>query len=187
MPDDRPRARTFDKRTLIMIGAGALGCFMLVVLMLFVESLGEPARARRPDAALEVARRAAAPVEPAAPLDARAADAAIAPVEVTAQRLFADYDANEVAADDKYRGKVLRITGIVDRIAKTITDDAYIALRTSNEFEPVDATLADAKDAASLKRGEKVVVRCRGQGKMVDPVVDGCVIEHVYEWVAPGR
>ncbi len=120
--------------------------------------------------------------EPIAAPDAAPADAA-GVVEVTAQKLFADYDANEVSADDKYRDKPLRVTGIIRRIAKSITDDAYLELATASEWHAVYATLADAREAAKLKRGEKVVVLCRGTGKTVEPTADRCTIEHVYEWV----
>lgn len=40
------------------------------------------------------------------------------PLAVDAQRYGADYDANEVGADARYKGRVLELTGLVTRVAK---------------------------------------------------------------------
>src|SRR5215475_2126109 len=39
-------------------------------------------------------------------------------IEVTAKQYDADYDANEVSADNKYKGKKIKITGRIESIEK---------------------------------------------------------------------
>lgn len=39
-------------------------------------------------------------------------------------RLFHDYEANEVAADNRYRGKPVRVTGRVFSVEKNLMDAA---------------------------------------------------------------
>lgn len=100
------------------------------------------------------------------------------PVEVTARQLHADYSANEVSADEKYRDRVLRVTGKVTAIKKDITDDAYVTLGTANEFESVHAHFADEKALGALKTGQKIVARCVGNNVVIgSPQLADCVLE----------
>jgi hypothetical protein len=83
-------------------------------------------------------------------------------VDVSSDRLHDAYKENEVAADNAYRGKVLRVTGAVQEIRKDISDTPIVELWTSNEFEPVSAYFENEGDLASLHRGEHVAIRCIG-------------------------
>jgi hypothetical protein len=88
------------------------------------------------------------------------------PTEVTAVELARAYDANTVAADQKFKGKVLRITGIVQDISTDMTGDAYLELKGINQFLSVRAELKKGQDekAAKLMKGDKVVLDCIGAG-----------------------
>jgi len=44
------------------------------------------------------------------------------------------YKANEIAADTKYKGKTLRVTGVVMGITKDFLDNPQVEIRTDNEF-----------------------------------------------------
>lgn len=175
--------------SMILVAVGVVAVAATLVVIIASRDQDE-----REAHALQAADEQPAPApEPAKPLQSVAEPAAQPPpapapeaptVEVTATKLFADYDANEVSADDKYRGKAVMVTGIVRRISKNLDDDAVVELATPSEYNSVDATLADAKQGAALKKGQKVVARCRGVGKAtLSVVVDKCSIEHVYEWV----
>jgi hypothetical protein len=98
---------------------------------------------------------------------------------VSALRLFDDYQANEVAADQVYRGRWLRITGVVDAINKDFLDKTYLTLQTSNMFMSVHATLMGTEGgAASLRRGQQVALICKGQGMtMGSPMLDDCTFD----------
>lgn len=99
-------------------------------------------------------------------------------VDVSASQLFADYKANEVAADSKYRGKVLRVSGKISTIGKDVMDDPYVELATSNDFEGVHAGFDSEGALGSLKKGQKVTVRCRGNGSSIgSPMLEHCVLE----------
>ena len=50
-------------------------------------------------------------------------------LKVTAVKLEADYKSNQVAADAKYKGKLVQVTGSVESIGKDIMDTPYITLK----------------------------------------------------------
>jgi hypothetical protein len=93
---------------------------------------------------------------------------------MTARRLAAEYSANEVAADNKYKGKRVAVTGVVTQISKDIADEIFIVLSTGdNPFEGVQAYLGKgtATEAAKLSKGQKVGLVCSVDGMMVGHVV----------------
>ena len=98
-------------------------------------------------------------------------------IDVTATQLFKDYDANEVNADDKYKGKVLRVTGTISTIGKDILDTPYIAFATSNEIMSVQCMFDDTGILGSLRKGQKLTVRCKGDGKLGNVILRGCMID----------
>ena len=99
-------------------------------------------------------------------------------IEVTADQLHKDYKANEVSADSTYRGKILRVTGAVKSINKGITDRPYIILWTTNEYEGVHANFADEGTLGTLKIGDHITVRCRGDMMIIgSPMLKDCVLQ----------
>ena len=72
-----------------------------------------------------------------------------------------DYDANEIAADNKYRGKKILLTGVIDSINKNAFDQGYLTLR-SGSLVGVEAQLNPnaLQQAASLSRGTRVMIVC---------------------------
>lgn len=52
----------------------------------------------------------------------------ISAIEIDAEKLISIYASNEVSADSKYKGKILKITGFVHDIGKDFTDNSYITL-----------------------------------------------------------
>lgn len=86
-------------------------------------------------------------------------------LEVTSDRLHRDYAGNEIAADQRYRGRPLRVTGAVQVIRYTL-GDPHMKLWTTNEFESVDAWFDPAwvNDLAKINAGDHVTLRCVGGG-----------------------
>ncbi|WP_446901283.1 OB-fold protein [Burkholderia sp. YIM B11467] len=99
-------------------------------------------------------------------------------VSVTASALFTAYDKNEVAADQKYKGKALSVGGTVQSIDKDAFDNIVVKLKTSNEFMPVHAYLSKEHEAlaASLEKGRKVTWVCEGAGRLIgSPILRDCM------------
>lgn len=101
-------------------------------------------------------------------------------IEVTAKQLFNDYHANEVNADDQYKGKTLLVSGTVSKIRKDFRDTMILDLATSNQFQPVAAELDDSEKATAktLSQGDGVKLRCTGKGMVVGrPRLIDCLVE----------
>lgn len=99
-------------------------------------------------------------------------------IEVDARTLYADYEANDIAAGDKYEDKEVIVSGVIASVGRDILDDPYVALETGNPIGSVQCMLADEeKDkAAGLAKGEGVRLRGRVDGKLLNVLVRECVI-----------
>lgn len=82
--------------------------------------------------------------------------------KTTAKQLYQDYEANEVAADEKMKGKLIEVSGVIESIDKDAFDNIVLHLKTGNSFAAAMITLKDSeKDAAiKLKKGNKITVIC---------------------------
>jgi len=99
---------------------------------------------------------------------------------VSAERLFLDYQQNEISADSIYKGRTLAVTGTVSSINKDFTDSAFLMLETSNEFMGVHAGLRDSEvsKASGLSKGQVITVVCEGHGMIIgSPMLKDCVIQ----------
>jgi PBP1b-binding outer membrane lipoprotein LpoB len=88
---------------------------------------------------------------------------------LTAAKLHKEYNANEVRADSKYKGKRLAVAGRVESIDKDFMGDIVLKLKAGNGFlDTVSADLLDAEKskAMDLSKGDKVFLLCTG-GTMV--------------------
>lgn len=103
-------------------------------------------------------------------------------MDVTAIELASAYSANEVAADEKYDRKKLRITGVVDSIGKDIMNTPYVALKGSEEEYSLDTVQcmfpekSQSSVLASLSKGQHVTIEGTGGGSLVGAIVDDCVV-----------
>lgn len=150
-----------------------LGGLGALVLLIAIASAFGPKKDKEAESGSAPAASSATP-QPSK----ESAKVAVAPVDVTADELHEAYKENEIGADSKYRGKILRVSGKVAQIGKDILDNPFVEIATSNEFEGVHATFASEGALGSLKRGQKITVRCRGKGlAMGSPMLDDCAIE----------
>ena len=95
--------------------------------------------------------------------------------------MYSDYEDNEVAADYKYKDKVIAISGKVVAIRQNSFDDDeiqvhlkggkydynYVSWGFSGKYKP---------QAAALKKGDKVRIKGEGAGTMIAPRLNGCSI-----------
>jgi hypothetical protein len=103
--------------------------------------------------------------EPAAEEEEKAEDPAPAPeakaMKVEAAKIVKEFEENELAADAKYQGKDLLITGRIDKIDTDMWDDEKYVLRLGGKWDILSVSCYDManEELASLKTGQTVTVR----------------------------
>lgn len=103
-------------------------------------------------------------------------------IEVSAKQLAADYSANEVSADQRYKDKVLQVSGTVESINKDITDDIYIVLTGADDEFGMDGvhcsfSKGHTNEAAALSKGQKIIIKGIGAGMIMGSAqLSGCTI-----------
>lgn len=129
-------------------------------------------------AAAAAAQAEVASAESAATDVVSAAEAAApAALEVSANTLFQDYQDNEIAADGKYKGKSLLVSGTIDSIASDFSDKPVVQL-SAGGFGQVHASDLPLDVAAGLKKGQKIQLACTGAGEMISfPMLSGCTLQ----------
>lgn len=95
-------------------------------------------------------------------------DAAAEVIVVNAPDLVADYEANEVAADRKYKGKILEVSGIIDSMGKDRADTPYIILAAGRRdtFRMVHCSFSGGEESelAALATGGNIAIRGKCNG-----------------------
>lgn len=93
----------------------------------------------------------------------------------SAREIAADYEANTVAADQKYKDKMFKITGRVSDINTDFTGDPYITMGGTNSF--MQPQFSFNKDSlgqlAKIKKGMTLTIACKGRGDVVKMPVSG--------------
>lgn len=100
-------------------------------------------------------------------------------VEVKGSEIAAHYDQNEARADAIFKGRKIKITGLVTAIDKDFADNIVVMLKGLNEFQSVHAEVmpSEAQKAFNLQKGKIVVMQCIGKGEVVgSPMLDECII-----------
>lgn len=99
--------------------------------------------------------------------------------EYSAQQLAAEYERNTVAADQRYKSKRFKVTGVVDSINTDLFGNPYVTLRGGvNQFMEPQFKLDSAHRnyAAGLQQGLRITLVCRGRGDVAKtPMSDECV------------
>lgn len=92
---------------------------------------------------------------------------AIIGLKLSAKKLYSEYDRNEIAADAKYKGKTVIVTGTIDDIGIDIGGDPYIVLLGGSGFlESVECVFPESKKASliHLSKGHKITVKGTVEG-----------------------
>lgn len=101
-------------------------------------------------------------------------------IEVTAYVLSKAYEDNTVAADQIYKDKNVRITGIIDDIGKDILDDPYVTFEgTQTSFFGVQCMFGRGNEGSlvSLSKGQELTVTGKVSGELIGNVlVKGCKV-----------
>jgi hypothetical protein len=102
------------------------------------------------------------------------------PYITTATKLDKDYEANEVATDEKIGARPVQITGIIAGINKDFLNNIVIELAANNPFMPARLTMEDSEKstASAAAKGNKVTIICQKVYRSAgSPVGSGCVFK----------
>lgn len=101
-----------------------------------------------------------------------------AAIKVDAKKLSADYEANEVSADQQYKGKIVEVSGTIKDIGKDILDDPYVSLETGNIIFGVQCMFdkSDAGLLANLSKTQKITLSGKISGKLGNVLLRDCKI-----------
>jgi hypothetical protein len=152
-----------NPRTLMLGGAG------LFLIGLFAVATAGP---RLPF----VARLRGEPVPPAA-ATAPAAHSLATENTITAAELWAAYGANAAAADAKWKGKPVEISGTVVDVRRDFRGKTLVRLATGDALETVHASITtrDADPRAVPSRGQTLALACTGAGRAIGaPLLESC-------------
>ena len=93
---------------------------------------------------------------------------------ITAAEMVADYTASESEADDKYKGKVVVVTGVISEIYRGFLYTPYVDLEAG-----VRCSFSDNEDEVMLTLVEGQTISMKGQGDRLLFGVElrGCTVE----------
>lgn len=102
----------------------------------------------------------------------------LAPIAITAIALYAAYEENEIAADRKYKGRVVHVEGEIVDIGRDIVGEMYVALKTGALIGCVQCMFKEQHESAlaSLRKGQWVVLGGRCDGKLINILVANCAV-----------
>ncbi len=156
------------KNALLILGGAFLVLFIGAIAMSPGPSSG-PSQERQ-----TTTPAPATPEQPARPEQApRAEKMERRPARITASALFAAYDANEVAADQRYKGQVVEVSGTIRAISKDVFETPFVSFETENPFLSVHCYFdkADTPRLARLAKNERLAAIGEVSGKTLGSVI----------------
>ena len=99
-------------------------------------------------------------------------------LSITAERLMRKYEENELAADQRYKGKVIVVTGVINSVGTDVLNTLYVTLDSGGGLFSVQCYFADshARLLSTLREGLKVDIKGRCDGKPMNIQLYGCTI-----------
>jgi hypothetical protein len=102
------------------------------------------------------------------------------PLVVTAAQLLSAYSADELSADEQYRGRVLAVSGHIAGLGRDINDAAFVMLDPDEQAAGVAVqclfTGARARSVTRLKKGQRVTLVGRCDGKFGNVMLRECAL-----------
>lgn len=95
--------------------------------------------------------------------------------------LVAAFEANEVNATERLKGKTVLLTGTIEKIGLDVLNNPYIVLGPTSGFRKVQCQFADKAAVASLNKGQQVTLRGECRGLMMNVLFKDCAIEEGLE------
>ena len=98
---------------------------------------------------------------------------------LSADQLYSEYKANEVAADARYKGKIVLVSGTIQNIGKDVLDSAYIVVGGKGFLDGVQCSFTKGEESsvARLSKGQSVAVKGEVSGKMGNVQLNKCSLQ----------
>jgi len=170
-PAPAPPAPVTSGSIWVMIGIGTTLVIALLVLL----------AVRRPRFPI-LRHLAPLPAPEPAPVPTPEAVSVPAPtvIEVTASELCSTYKAGELEADAKYKGKIIKVTGVVDSIGEDTLHNPYIRLTSGGKHQAWGVRCAFNKkyepELAQLTIGQTVTVQGKCDGRLINVIMKDCLL-----------
>ena len=97
-------------------------------------------------------------------------------VTISASKLYKEYNENEIAADEKYKGKIIEVTGVIRDIGNDIMDNAYITLVGNEYFGDIQCYFNEKSVVAKLSKGKRITVIGSCSGLMINVQINNCIV-----------
>lgn len=153
----------------------------IVAALVIIYAIGSSSGGDKTTSANTSSNQAAPAADSAsAPAEATPAPTAVPVIDITAANLYKAYDENELAADDKYKGKILRVSGKVGNIDQGMFDSLYVTLDTGDyNIFSVQCFFEDSErqKLTALKKGGKATIVGRCEGWSGNITLKDCTIE----------
>lgn len=100
-------------------------------------------------------------------------------IEIPAEQLFSDFTFDEETANQKYLGKVIRITGKLMEINLDNKDYSTVYLDSADPMGSVSCQLEKGEEAKleKIENGQQLVIKGKCTGFAMDVVLTQCIIE----------
>jgi hypothetical protein len=98
-------------------------------------------------------------------------------IKITASELLSEYKANQVAADDKYKNKIIEVSGTINSIGKDVLDTPYVTIGGSSDiFTNIQCMFAkgDQSQLINLQKDTKITLRGNVSGYMMNVLLTNC-------------
>lgn len=107
-------------------------------------------------------------------------------ITISSTALLTAYSKNELAADKKFKDKILIVIGKVDEVGKDLMGDVYVSFKTPNPFDSnfpkdlnpmssVQCYFEDTDGLENLSKGDRVSIQGECDGlKMINVVLQDC-------------
>lgn len=97
-------------------------------------------------------------------------------LEMYADSLYAEYEQNEVAADNKYKNNTVIVTGSIQDIGKDILDTPYVIVGGKGFLDGVQCMFGkkDLGEIGRLKKDAPVKIQGKVSGKMGNVLLQNC-------------
>lgn len=123
-----------------------------------------------------------APAQEAKQSEAAKPEVVVPAVTVTSANISKEYSENEVAADAKYKGKVIEITGKVNNIDNGVSDNEMIVRLSDGKYDfnnPWCYMKESERDKVlALKKGQQVTLIGTGDSATLkSPVLKNCTVK----------